>query len=472
MADDNNNINELDVNDDDTTAELEIFCKTLDEQDTEASAKTSDSEKSDNQDQSRDLSVSRLESNLRSRKKVIGRLQFDIEQLHAKWRGLEAEVGARESQTVDINKELSDSIAAIAQKDSLLEKRDRQIEGLKDEVRQRDESYSLQKNRLDELELAVINAAPDTLGDDQATAGQNSQLRRTEEYADSIRQRTHDLIEKNSRAEREVDSLSTRLTEAGEHNVRIKESLSSAELNIERLQSTLDEVEKLHDKEIRVLRFELGDAQNTVVQTEEYKDRLVSDLEDVKSFNDELELMLRNAEEKSSERVEQLEKEVALLARKADNFEQKLTAKGEAISILLAELAEKSDQNDSNTAIENFIQDIDDRLTEKSPGADNVSRVLLGTIDDQTLRFPLFKNRLTIGRTNDNDIQLDADYVSRRHAVIQTDGDVTRIIDWGSRNGVQVNSSKITEHFLGHGDVIVIGNARFRYEERKKRGSS
>jgi pSer/pThr/pTyr-binding forkhead associated (FHA) protein len=100
-----------------------------------------------------------------------------------------------------------------------------------------------------------------------------------------------------------------------------------------------------------------------------------------------------------------------------------------------------------------------------------MTRVLIGTIGDQLLRFPLFKNRLTIGRTKENDIQLKAGYVSRRHAIIQTDGDTTRIIDWGSKNGIHVNSRKISEHFLSHGDVVTIGNARFRYEERKKRDS-
>jgi pSer/pThr/pTyr-binding forkhead associated (FHA) protein len=95
--------------------------------------------------------------------------------------------------------------------------------------------------------------------------------------------------------------------------------------------------------------------------------------------------------------------------------------------------------------------------------------MLIGTVDDQVLRFPLFKDRLTIGRTKDNDIQIKAAYVSRRHAVIQTDGDTTRIIDWGSKNGIHINSTRVKEHCLNHGDTVTIGNARFRYEELKKR---
>ncbi|MDH3749670.1 MAG: FHA domain-containing protein, partial [Gammaproteobacteria bacterium] len=92
-----------------------------------------------------------------------------------------------------------------------------------------------------------------------------------------------------------------------------------------------------------------------------------------------------------------------------------------------------------------------------------------GSIDGQELRFPLFKDRQTIGRTEQNDIQLKACYVSRRHAVIVTERDRARVIDWGSKNGVFVNSKRITEHFLQNGDIMTIGTADFRYEERPKR---
>jgi pSer/pThr/pTyr-binding forkhead associated (FHA) protein len=98
-----------------------------------------------------------------------------------------------------------------------------------------------------------------------------------------------------------------------------------------------------------------------------------------------------------------------------------------------------------------------------------MSRVLIGTVDKQELRFPLFKSRLTIGRAAQNDIQLQAAYVSRRHAVVVTEGDTTRVVDWGSKNGVYVNSRRVTEHFLKSGDILSVGDAEFRYEERAKR---
>lgn len=229
-----------------------------------------------------------------------------------------------------------------------------------------------------------------------------------------------------------------------------------------------------------MLRFELGSAQNTVVESDELNTQLASDLVDARGFNDELERMLGDVEEQSSERIDEMQKEVRKLHRSAESYEQKLSTKNGAISILLSELAKRSEQIESSGEIEEVIQDIDDRMSERRiggdqnetrPTTDRITRVLIGSIDGQVLRFPLFKDRLTIGRTKDNDIQIKAGYVSRRHAVIQTDGEITRIIDWGSKNGIHVNSARVAEHRLSHGDTIMIGNARFRYEERKKRDS-
>jgi len=85
------------------------------------------------------------------------------------------------------------------------------------------------------------------------------------------------------------------------------------------------------------------------------------------------------------------------------------------------------------------------------------------------VRFPLFKDRLTIGRTSNNDIQLNEQCISRRHAVIVTENGSTRIVDWGSKNGVYINENRVAEQLLKNGDVVMIGVTEFRYEERPKR---
>jgi hypothetical protein len=233
---------------------------------------------------------------------------------------------------------------------------------------------------------------------------------------------------------------------------------------------------------MRMLRFELGEAQDTVVQTEALNAELASDLVDTRNFKAELERMLTDSDEQARCRIEELEGELARVSDIARDLEEKLDARSDAINVLLAELARRSEQLQSIDDIGNVISDIDERIAEQfdedeqhetpSPrSGERVTRVLLGKVGDKLLRFPLFKDRLTIGRTDDNDIQLNAPYISRRHAVVTTDGDKTRVVDWGSRNGVFVNSRRVTEHFLKSGDIVTIGNAHFRYDERPKRDS-
>ncbi len=231
-----------------------------------------------------------------------------------------------------------------------------------------------------------------------------------------------------------------------------------------------------HAEEIRLIRFELGEAEETMAQQELITEQLASDLVDTRSFRFELEKLLEESEENSNSRIEQLEMENRKLMRELEDRDEKLATKSDAINCLLAELANKSQQIDSIAEIEEVIHEIDDRMSERISGRptaerDRVTRLLVGTVDGQELRFPLFKNRLTIGRTDQNDIQIKASYVSRRHAVVVTDRDIARVIDWGSKNGVFVNGKRITEHFLNNDDVVTIGTAEFRYEERPKRDS-
>jgi pSer/pThr/pTyr-binding forkhead associated (FHA) protein len=59
--------------------------------------------------------------------------------------------------------------------------------------------------------------------------------------------------------------------------------------------------------------------------------------------------------------------------------------------------------------------------------------------------------------------------VSRRHAVVVTEDDHTRIVDWGSKNGIYVNGKRVSEKMLKNGDRVTVGTAEFRFEERPKR---
>jgi pSer/pThr/pTyr-binding forkhead associated (FHA) protein len=76
----------------------------------------------------------------------------------------------------------------------------------------------------------------------------------------------------------------------------------------------------------------------------------------------------------------------------------------------------------------------------------------------------LDSERLTVGTLESNDVVVDADGVSRVHAVLERFGDVWCVRDLGSRNGTFVNGARIVgERALHSGDEIVLGRLRLLF---------
>ncbi|MCC7410918.1 MAG: FHA domain-containing protein [Gammaproteobacteria bacterium] len=75
----------------------------------------------------------------------------------------------------------------------------------------------------------------------------------------------------------------------------------------------------------------------------------------------------------------------------------------------------------------------------------------------------LTKERTTIGRKPDNDIQIDNLAVSGKHSLIITILDDSFLEDLGSTNGTYVNGKLIKKHALKDGDVIGVGKHEIKY---------
>lgn len=86
-------------------------------------------------------------------------------------------------------------------------------------------------------------------------------------------------------------------------------------------------------------------------------------------------------------------------------------------------------------------------------------------IDDggENVIVPITEAVTRIGRSPAADINLDDATVSRRHALIFLEGDVGKVVDDRSLNGVEVNGARVREHVLQHGDVIAVGRVQLRY---------
>lgn len=77
--------------------------------------------------------------------------------------------------------------------------------------------------------------------------------------------------------------------------------------------------------------------------------------------------------------------------------------------------------------------------------------------------FPLEKERISIGRKPDNDVQIDNLAVSGKHALIITILDDSFLEDLGSTNGTYVNGKLVKKHALRNGDVIGLGKHELKY---------
>lgn len=181
------------------------------------------------------------------------------------------------------------------------------------------------------------------------------------------------------------------------------------------------------------------------------------------------------------ERVAQLESELAA-ARAAPTLPPPTAATGDDVALQLGEVASELSRRDDRIAmLESELQSqaaaigaIRDGLgllgagEAPAPRRERVASPCALTRLDKPGDPILLpgKARVTVGRTPENDLQVDESFMSRQHAVIKLgEGGIT-VEDAGSTNGVFVNDRRVRRHTIHDGDVLQLGKARFRVELR------
>jgi FHA domain len=86
-------------------------------------------------------------------------------------------------------------------------------------------------------------------------------------------------------------------------------------------------------------------------------------------------------------------------------------------------------------------------------------------------RIGVPRELLSIGREDDNDVQLDDPSVHRHHAVVRRSEDANFVIkDLSGRdgNGIKVNGERVSETALMDGDCIEVGAVKLTFEARPR----
>ncbi len=115
-----------------------------------------------------------------------------------------------------------------------------------------------------------------------------------------------------------------------------------------------------------------------------------------------------------------------------------------------------------------------------APGVSDTQQLPQGKIlvatDGRTVQeIPLRVGRVIVGRTADNDVQIDSRFVSRHHCQVITTPNSSVIEDLNSTNGIYVKSKRVRRHYLNDGDVVHLGKHELIYvDERmaRSRGST
>jgi type II secretory pathway predicted ATPase ExeA len=110
-------------------------------------------------------------------------------------------------------------------------------------------------------------------------------------------------------------------------------------------------------------------------------------------------------------------------------------------------------------------------VTQMTNGADTgpaaIGRILIATDGRTVQEVPLKVGRIIVGRTTDNDVQIDSRFVSRHHCQVITTPHACVIEDLNSTNGIYVKSKRVRRHYLNDGDVVQLGKHELIYIDER-----
>jgi chromosome segregation ATPase len=416
----------------------------------------------------REARLQHLQGELGSRTQEVGELQTQLQTRNARIAGLDKEVsdlgGAlarRNEQIGEVKSDaafLNDNIAALT---AAVAERDASIAALKSTqladgetlaARQRDLARAsveaeVQRKNLQTLDaaLAVANAR---LAEEEAASLAALELRNSMEGA---------IGEQRQRVARLEVEL------AGVVRARDVSVAAHAALQAE----NTEQAARLAAASARVLELETSAVKQAQTLTTLQEDLRVN-LERAR----DLEGDLRAAEDS----IHRLETDVRMKSARLDELAKTQDDSRGTVEQARRTLAERErlinrlETEAANSQV--LLGNIQQSMKRLDPGAsgthevapEGAARLFIRTGDSEVVH--MLGRKTTIGRTPDNDVQIDAKFISRHHAVILAGPTHTIIEDLNSTNGVIVNGRRVLRQTLKDGDAVLIGKAPFRFAVR------
>jgi chromosome segregation ATPase len=425
-----------------------------------------------------------LESELGERDTRIAKLRDELTIEITRTRDLDTNVTQRQGHIETLEREVASLRASLEKRTAELEHAERAKAKLQESVASLTETVSARVDRIRALESA-------------ATSHSESFAQRLQEIERLTRERDAALAKANA-----LDtSLAAANTALAEKDSALK-SMADSRADLEkRLAASQQRAEAL-DRELIIARAEIAERMAAALRTEAERDEQINRFAASEARAVDLE---RRADE-YQETIRQLQEELRTALNRSTELEGDLRAAEDMINRIEGELRNKSTKLDDLTKTHDewrgtietaraslaerdalihrleteaansaaLIGNIQQSIKKLDPNADSgiheiapegAVRLLIRT-DGDTEVVHVLGRKTTVGRTPDNDLQIDAKFISRNHAVILAGPNNTIIEDLNSTNGVAVNGKRISRHALRDGDMVSIGKTSFRFAVR------
>jgi chromosome segregation ATPase len=291
----------------------------------------------------------------------------------------------------------------------------------------------------------------------------------------SLEARTHELQSTQANlasAQRELDEVRTLLVTKHSDLAESEATLRDAQNSIVELRKTTSELQQSADAaKRRVAELEeaerqredgvLANAADLAAARRQLGQQLaaVQSMEQAIRARDTLTERLRGELQTSQDEraimAGQLEKSRA----RNKSMAREIFARDSQVATLKADLAVHIE------TLAAIRQDVNRASTTAELPGEHAERIL-EPVDHNGELIVLDKKTMTIGRTSDNDICIPSKLVSRNHARLLIGPNAIVLEDAGSTNGCFVNDIQVKQQLMRDGDVLSIGDLKYRLRTR------
>ena len=394
----------------------------------------------------RDAEIGALRSDLASVTESRGQLEQNLGNLTTNLRELEQLLNRKSEQLSMFEREVG--------------LRDRRIAELESQIATVGGDYASAAAERDSLRSDVKAAREDLAAAHAAIqshdASASAALKERQAQARRLRTLEGDLAQARAQAERFRENLQTL---EGRRHV-FDSMLGDRESVISERAQRLAALEREIAERIRLHAAREEDLVTQIKSEKERVGKLEADAIALRSAQEQQHADAESAAKAAMARHVALEAEIRAQARDIGDLHAQLDVVRESLEQRNSLIKRLETETASSAAVLGNIQQNLEHL-----GAAEPTRMLVRT-HGETGIVQLLGRRTTIGRTPDNDIRIDAEFISRHHAVVLLYGSKTVIEDLNSTNGTFVNAERVNRRTLKEGDIVTLGKSEFRFVVR------